>query len=163
MMDLKHSVKLISMGSVIFFSFTVFIQIFKLHYVWEVFSKLHQFKICILLAASTQLSLVLVGFFGLIAAPGLYHFKKWSRQLISTAMVLNVCAFLFRSVVRFWPNLICNYVNEQLAPYMGAKEAYVYNYILYYPSPMMTMLIFVATAGLLYYFNRRSCLRLLSA
>ncbi len=154
---------MISMGSVIFFSFTVFIQIFKLHYVWEVFSKPHQFKICITLAAATQLSLVLAGLSGIIAAPGLYHFKKWSRQLMSTAMVLNIFAFLFRSAVRFWPNLICNYVKEQMVLYMGAKEAYVYNNILYYPSPMMTMLTFVATAGLLYYINRRSCLRLLNA
>ncbi len=162
-MELQKSIKLISISFVIFFSITVFVQIFKFHYVWDVLSKLNQFKICLVLAIGTQLALVLAGITGLCAAPGLFHLKKWSRQLICTALMLNICAFLFRSATRFWPNLICNYVKEEVAPLMAAKEAFVYHAILYYPSPMMTMISFLASAGMLYYFNRQSCLRLFRA
>lgn len=159
-MDVKQSVRFISIALVAVFSISAFLHLFKLHYAWEVFANSRQFKTCIILAMGIQLSLVITGITGLISAPGLYFYKKWSRQLLCTALTINICAFLFKSIARFWPNLLCNYVKENMAPYMSAKEAFIYNGILYHPSPMTTMLTFLATVGLLYYFTRRSCVRL---
>lgn len=161
-MDIKQSVKIIAITFVLYFCISLLIQFAKFHYAWLILSDPVQFKACLVLAALIQFSLLLAAFIGLVGAPGLYHFKHWGRRLITTALILNIGVFLLKSVARFWPNLICHYVKESMAPYMTVKEAFVYEYILYYPSPMLTIITFLVTAWLLYFFSRRSCIRMFS-